>query len=62
MTQIKLSSLDIGKKVFLALSQYQTLTYAIYKNICTKVGLLLKPRPRPWTWTLKNLDFKNPGP
>ena len=25
-------------------------------------GLLLKPGPGPWTWTLKNLDPEKPGP
>ena len=30
MMQVKPSSFDIGRKVFLLLSQYQTLTYAIY--------------------------------
>ena len=29
---------------------------------CAEKGLLLKPGPRPWTQTMKNLDPEKPGP
>ena len=32
-----------------------------FLNIIIMKGLLLKPGPRPWTRTLKNLDYEKRG-